>query len=188
MSLFMKLADKGLRASSLGQASVAVSWVAQVAGREDLAKDRMVMSIISSVCRPGDGVSCAKPVTKEHLLFFYHWAQQRGTFVPAGTFVMSLSFLYFCARFNDIAFLCWKDVEMQDDCIHITMQETKTDQYRQEGNITFMPCVNDPRLCLVCALNEWRKWLQVGTGAGNALFLTAYDTNKPTPILPIVTI
>ncbi len=86
-----------------------------------------------------DEVSQAEPATKDHLLFFHGWAQQRGTFVTAYTFVMSLLLQYCCARFNDIAFLHWRDVEMQDDCIHITMQKTKTDQYRREGNMGFMP-------------------------------------------------
>ncbi|MCP4538685.1 MAG: hypothetical protein GY832_16240, partial [Chloroflexi bacterium] len=66
-----KLAENGLSASSLSQASAAVSWAAQVAGRSDPCKDRLVTSIIGLVRRRGDEVCKVPAGTKEHLLFLH---------------------------------------------------------------------------------------------------------------------
>ncbi|MCP4537136.1 MAG: tyrosine-type recombinase/integrase [Chloroflexi bacterium] len=182
VAIFLQhLADRGLGASSLSQASSAISWAAQVAGSPDPAREKLVADIIASVRRRGDEVARAEPATKEHLLFLYAWAEKKATFVAARTYVLSLSMLYCCARYSDIAFLHWKDVEIEQDCINITMQKTKTDQCRREGNMAFMPTANDPRLCPVRAINCWRKWPQVGKAADDAIFPTARDTKNPTP-------
>ncbi len=70
-----------MRATSLGQASAAVRWAAQGAGRSDPCKDRLVTSIIGLVRRKGDEVCRVQAGTKEPLLFLHKWAEERKTFV-----------------------------------------------------------------------------------------------------------
>ncbi len=182
VAMFLEqLAESGLSASSLSQASTAVSWAAQVAGRSDPCKDRLVTSIIGSVRRRGDEVCKAPAGTKEHLLFLYQWAEERKTFVAHRTFIISLSFINACARFDDINKMRQRDVLIKENSVHLQQRKTKTDQCAENPLVKPMPRARDERLCPILQIQRWRARKEVGSLPENALFLTAWDKNAATP-------
>ncbi len=182
VALFLaELAETGLSASSLSQASAAISWAALVAGRSDPCRDRHVTAIIASVRRRGDEVTKAAPGTKEHLLFLYHWAQQRKTFVADRTFIISLALINGCARFDDISDLRFRDLSILPDRVLLQQHRTKTDQCGEEGIIKPLPKARDARLCPIVSFQKWLQRKEVGTEPENALFPTARNKNSSTP-------
>ncbi len=140
VALFLqRLSERGLGAGSLSQASAPISWATQVAGRWDPCKDKLVASIIASARRQGEEVNKMPPGTREHLLFLHQWAQKRKMFVAERTFIISLSLINACARFNDISNSRQKDVLVLPNSIQLIQHRTKMDQCGQDGIIKPMP-------------------------------------------------
>ncbi len=129
VAIFLEqLAQKGLSASSINQASSAMFWAAQVSGRSDPTKDKIVTSILASARRRGEEVSKTPAGTKEHLLFLYEWAQERNTFVADRTFIISLACIHCCTRYDDITNARQADLVIGMDRVTLVQHKSKTDQ------------------------------------------------------------